>query len=167
MNKTYKRILLISIIGFGLFFMMPVRMLVIKDGDGLVVLRQKVTVGQEMVYTSIHSVSMTPLEETLTIGDQGGFDAVKVRFKDQSGAGLPEMNYGEAEFYTRDGWMVIEGMDRHYDRLSFRINERYDNRLYIDDSQILLYEMVTGGVGELNLSQVFRPRCLLWLKAVS
>ncbi len=102
-------------------------------------------------------MSNTPLEETLAVA-KGGFEAVKVRFKDQSGAGLPEYTYDEGKFYTEDGWLVIEGVNRYYERLSFRVNVLYDNKLDVNGSEILLYDLVEGNKGEVGMEITNKSR---------
>lgn len=136
------------------------KVMVIVNGDGKDLAMIPVRDGQVAIYTSIHSVSMTPLEETLMV-EGSGFKAQKVRYKDQSGAGLPEQAYGEATYRIDGDWMVIEGMDRYYESLSFRINKSYDNQLIIDNSRILLYEFFEDGLGEVTMDLVYRPRVLL------
>jgi len=159
MKKTgsYKRILLVLTIALLLWGLWPIKTLVLNDGEGHPLMFIPVEEGQEMVYTSIHSVSNTPLEETLVVVD-GGFEAVKVRFKDQSGAGLPEYTYNDSDFYTEDGWLVIEGFNRSYESLSFRVNQLYDNRLKVNGSQILLYNLVGGNKGEVGMTIAAKSR---------
>jgi len=138
----------------------PSKVMLLENGDGKDLAIIPVRQGQVAVYTSIHSVSMTPLEETLVV-EGSGFLAQKVRYKDQSGAGLPEQAYGGAEYYVEGDWMVIDGMDRYFESLSFRVNKSYDNELIIDNSRILLYEFFEDGLGEVTMDIVFRPRVLL------
>lgn len=160
MMKRYKKVLLLLTTVFILWGLWPIKTLVMTDGQGHRLMLIPVEEDQQMVYTSIHSVSNTPLEETLTVVE-GGFLAVKVRYKDQSGAGLPEFTYDQAEFYTEDGWLVIEGFDRRYEGLSFRVNQVYDNRLKVNGSEILLYNLVEGSKGEVDMKIANRSRWLV------
>ena len=163
MNGRYKRILL-PLMTVLLVLLWPTTTLEMRDKDGSLLSLESVKSGDTMVYHSIHSVSMTRLEETIRFERSLEFVGVKVRYEDQSGAGLPEFPHDGGNFYTENGWFVLEDYNRVYPSLSFRINEAYDNRLDINGNQILLYNYFDHKKGVLNMKLVRQPVGLFLLK---
>ncbi len=142
-TRNNKAIILAIITLVLLVFTWPLKWsLVVEDEDDMVRLVIPITEKLEFTYYSIHSVSRTGLMEYLHVEEQEGtfvFVADKVRYEDQSGAGLPEYAYDGSRFYEEDGYFYIDGMDRVYKSLSFQVEEAYMNTLFIEGHEYLLY----------------------------
>lgn len=159
-----KRILLLLITLVLVWFLLPELDLNLKDANGRVIDVIKVEDQATMVYHSIHSVTMTRLQETIRIDREQGFISTKVRYEDQGGAGLPEFPHSGGTFYIEDGWFVLEGYDRVFDELSFQVEKAYDNRLVIDGNQILLYHYWDRQQGVVNLEVLKSTKGLYYIK---
>lgn len=151
MKRHYKLLILVGIVIIIFISIKPILCLEIRDGrTGELYDIIEVEDGQAFDYASIHSVSMTPLIETIKVYEDGYFIADTVKYKDQSGAGLPEYAYDDAIFSTDGEWFVIGNMNRRYDDLSFRVNQEYDNAMIINGREIALYHYFKDGKGGLE-----------------
>lgn len=112
----------------------------------------KVKIGETFEYSSLHSVSLTRLYETIAIGDNLEFVTIKVKYSDQGGAGMPEYNYGDSEFYLEDGYFVIDHMKQTYKSLAFQVEEQYENTIRFKGNELPLYYLIADKKGSLELT---------------
>jgi len=127
--------------------------MVITDDMNKKVFVLPVSGDMEFSHSSIHSVSKTILVEYFSINEYDGryvFVTDKVRYEDQSGAGLPEYAYDESVFYEEDGYFYIDDIGRIHERMIFQVEETYQNRLYINKSTYDLYGWTDDGKGSLT-----------------
>lgn len=155
MRKVNQKAIVMALIVIILLGMSwPVKWaLVITNDDHQTVYTRPFDDGLEFEYMSIHSVSLTTLLEYIRIEERDGayvFVADKVRYEDQSGAGLPEYAYEDSVFYEEDGYFFIEGMDRVFKDLSFQVEEQYNNTLFIDQVSYRLYDWVDDRKGSVS-----------------
>lgn len=75
--------------------------------------------GTPVVMAYMHSAMRTPIEETLLVDeDAHGFILKQLRYRTY-GAGLP-YSADEGRFSERDGWFVLDEMNRRFPDLSIR-----------------------------------------------
>lgn len=137
----------------------------IRHEDQLV-LTLKVDLNDEFVYSSIHSVSLTEIIETIVIGDDE-FIAMKVQYSDQGGAGMPEFDYGDSEFYIEDGYFVIDNMNRVFETLSFQVEPKYKNNMTINGRNIQLFDLIEDRKGSLEFEVITTSTLVYLIKQVS
>lgn len=147
--KRFKISLLIIAIVFIAFVTLKQETYIEIRHEDNIVLVVKVDVKDEFVYSSIHSVSLTEIIETIVIDDRQ-FIAMKVQYSDQGGAGMPEFDYGESEFYIEDGYFVIDNMNRVFETLSFQVEPKYKNNMTINGQHIQLFDLIEDRKGSLE-----------------
>lgn len=104
----------------------------------------RVSNGEPIVFSYIHSVSKTPIEETLEVSN-GKIRLVKVSYTDQGGAGMPEFEWGSEKFKIEGGKFVLEGFQREFKSMNITVQRAYDDRLEIGDEAIELIQIAREG----------------------
>ena len=140
-----KKLLMISALIVLIMAACPVDTLAVrgfKKGDIRHVSR--VSNGDPIVFSYIHSVSKTPIEETLEVS-KGLIHLVKVSYIDQGGAGMPEFGWGSEKFKIEDGKFVLEGFQRDFQQINITVQRAYDDRLKIGDHDVELIGIAKEG----------------------
>ncbi len=163
MKRRYKGILLLLIV-FLVLVMWQDLSLELISGEGDLLMVHPINHMDQVVYESIHSVSLTRLQESIEIHKEGFFIIRTVKYEDQSGAGLPEYTYDEAVFYIEDNWFVIDKMNRRFDDLEFWVDAAYENTLTISGTRIPLYKLFEKEKGSIRFEVKKQPQVVIWLK---
>jgi hypothetical protein len=126
----------------AVFFLFPKNVVEIKSiDDNKTLAIKEYSDGDMLEFSYIHSVSKTPITEFLEIIPDG-FMLRKVIYEDQGGAGMPEYASGNQEFYVdEDGKFVIDGFTRHFDSIDINVQEKYNDKIRINEKTIDLYSI--------------------------
>jgi len=133
---------IVVIIIILLFLLCRQRVFTVFDqNENVVKYIQKVNIGDKIEFNYIHSVSKTPITETLEI--QNGVLALnKVEYIDQGGAGMPEFPRGKEVFEVKDGKYIISNFDRKFKQIPIRVQEDYKDELTLNNENIKLYQII-------------------------
>lgn len=115
--------------------------LILKNGEtGKVIASFPVNDGEEFSVTFVHSVNQTPVTEVYRIKN-GRIYLVRAVYY-SFGAGVPsELGEGEDLEYGPDGAMILSGLSRSMDRLSYIVGTVSDHILQIGGESISLREL--------------------------
>jgi len=115
--------------------------IVFDQNENVVKYIRKVNIGDRLEFKYIHSVSKTPITETLEI--QNGILALnKVEYVDQGGAGMPEFPRGSEIFEFKDGKYIISNFDRKFEQIPIRVQLKYKDELILNNENIKLYQII-------------------------
>lgn len=96
--------------------------------------------GSEFTVEFVHSVNLSPVIDTFRAQD-GKIRAVSAKFY-SFGAGMQtELNPGESFDFTDDGGMIISGLSREYESLSYIVGTVFDYHLTIGEERVNLREL--------------------------
>lgn len=152
MKKNKKTFLyVVLILAFLISICIPITYLSVESSGNNIFFIEKVSLGDSIQLHSIHSASSTPLEETLFVGDKQKLILQKVKFFDQSGAGLPELANSPEDFYIEGDGFVIDNMNRSHMVISMYVEELYENQLTIHGKVIRLFDFFPLKNGSVEL----------------
>lgn len=141
--KCNKHIKYISVLIIVLLFLLcKQRVFIVFDqNENVVKYISKVNIGDKIEFKYIHSVSKTPITETLEI--QNGILALnKVEYIDQGGAGMPEYPRGAEVFESKDGKFIISNFNRKFEQIPIRVQGKYKDELILNNENIKLYQII-------------------------
>ena len=149
-NKT-RYLYVVIILGFLVFLSIPISYLSIESLANKIFFVEKVNVGDRLQLHSIHSASSTPLEKTLFVGENQTIILQKVKFFDQTGAGLPELAKSPEDFYIEENGFVIDNMQRSFTIIGMQVDELYENQLTIHGKNISLFDFFSSKKGSVEI----------------
>lgn len=108
--------------------------LLIKDEiQDRIVITKKVKPSQEFATLIKHSVQKTPVYEFYRIEEDQTLTVTRTKLQDL-GWGMPSVL--EREVVFKDGFMIMDGINRNLDILHFRVNYIAEPKLIIGDEEI-------------------------------
>jgi len=124
-----------------LLFIFSAPCLILKNGEtGEVVRSFPVQDGEEFSVTFIHSVNQSPVTDVYQIR-KGGIYVVRTIYY-AFGAGVQTaLEEGQRLEYGEDGAMIITGIDRRLERLSYIVGTVSDHTLQIGGEEISLRQL--------------------------
>ncbi|MCP4748897.1 MAG: DUF1850 domain-containing protein [Desulfobacteraceae bacterium] len=136
-----KRTVLFVFILLAATALIPVRVLSITavKKESVVFLR-KMRAGQKIAYHNIHSVELSPVWEYFRISGNDNMILYETRFQ-SSNVGLPYAAFGQEKFICEPDGYRISNMHRVIPELLIWANNRYDNRLEIDNYSLRLCDL--------------------------
>jgi hypothetical protein len=103
---------------------------------------QKVTDGELIFLSYIHSSDGTPVEQIFTVSESGTLDLLEEKYL-WYGAGLEFSS--EQNIAYKDGWACITGYDRAFDILPIRVASTVSQTLTIGSNEIYLADLAPAG----------------------
>jgi len=116
---------------------------------GKVLFKHEIKPEMVVIFSYIHSVSLTPIEEYLDVNARG-YVLRKVTYIDQGGAGMPEFAFGDQQFTIEDNTFVIKGFDRFFESITINVQKEYKDEIAVDN-HILDLSMLLGKNGRIVL----------------
>jgi hypothetical protein len=102
----------------------------------------KIKPGDEFTVKWIHSVELTPWEETFKIAKDYEIILDRTRFQ-QFGAGVPDNAGTKTEI--KDGYITFSGIDQKMDMIPYGISSFAKHRFLFKNKPYYLYDLVKDG----------------------
>lgn len=166
MMRVFKRglifvfIIIIVVLFLSLF---KIKCFVItKNHEDKVVYINEVKDGEKIVFSYIHSVSNTPINEILYI-DGDKISLQEVRYIDQGGAGMPEFTWGDEVFEKEGKEFVIKNFRRDFEHIPITVQKEYKDILTFENKTLKLDEIIGGnGVADIRVRDLSILKFLLY-----
>lgn len=112
--------------------------------------------GMDIHLRFVHSVQKTPVEEFLTVSpDRSSFELLYTRYQ-SFGVGLPFLPT-EGKLRQEGDYFIMDGMSRHYPRLSLRPGLGTELTVWIEGDEYRLYELLPlGSLVELYIAPRYK-----------
>ncbi len=127
----------------GLFFKGE-RVLEFKGEDGKVYMSIPVNENDEFSIGFVHSVNLSPVIDYYTINKNDIYASATLYYSFGAGVQTELEDYEKLE-YTEDGGMLVSGIDKHMDNLSYVVGKVSDHTLEIHGESYSLRDICGRG----------------------
>jgi len=141
-KRTVIVIIVLSILGISINVPILQSLTLFYYQEDIVYDRFLVKANDEFTMRWIHSVELTPWEETFKISDENEIILDRTRFK-QFGAGVPDSAGNKTEI--KDGYIVFSGINQVMDEIPYGISKFTEHTVIIQETEYPLYQYIQDG----------------------
>ena len=163
MQITKARVYLLVFVIIAVYALVPIKILSVRNEEGVTVFKQRVVNGTEFTYRFLHSYDRDWVEETFVIR-KSHFNMARHRFRAFT-YDARELTY-PGDFYFEEGYGVVDNIEQHHEtrmeKLDIRVARTVDQYLIVKGEQTSFSDLSQPG-DLLTLEIKRQPRVFTFL----